>query len=510
MELNLDTRNARDERIVGYFENISHDSLQKYNSYNQLGDDVKQLISQRQKNNAQNRERDWRIACFFINNIPNEKEEGFSSLLDVYQTFYKLDANVQNLIISDDSIALKLPNGSRASKSPFVQLFTVPKDIFSHIINCVISDREEKREVRLIDSPYTSYGRDGHPKFDMKMGYKPPVDPALELISTAATKKKIWNLPVVEALGIIGRYNDQKIYKVEDFVENPMNAKSSLNCGPYQHNDISKKMYCFSLEDMVRINYEQMKKIDQIIKEPGRRDWDRYKMTQKDIELLKPIKDIIDVNLLLKNLKIDIACEELSVFEKIKDRTLFIIPLFASTAMPDLIHHNCSGFLQWSAGAAGAWGSGYVAGHYVSPALDTWKSVVGRINTWFGEKNRLSISRRWDFAMIGLSHYFLTSLAGKCVNSYYMPVQWMGYGLTAMRGYVFLCESFASNWRQSSFHMNKYENPIEHRNKDDKSYTLGDLMNGPLVKNKKTPNFFSKYAVFLLFLSAILINARTL
>src|SRR5437868_3113192 len=197
MELSLDTRNTRNERIVGYFENISHDSLQKYDSYNQLGDDVKQLISQRQENNAQNRERDWRIAWVFVKNIPNEKDKDFSNLLQVYKNFHKLDENVKNLIISDESIA---------KPSPFIQLFTVPKDIFSHIIDCAIPEMEEKQEVRLINSDFTSYDSDGHPVYDYKpIGYKPPAAPAPEMVSTAAAKQKIWQLPVVEAFRMIGR-----------------------------------------------------------------------------------------------------------------------------------------------------------------------------------------------------------------------------------------------------------------------------------------------------------------
>lgn len=430
-----------------------------------------------------------RIARYFIKQAPNMQ------LSEVFNTFEKLNLPVK-LLIHEHAL--------KKESSPLM-LVTVPKDIFVYITQLMVPQYETKQKVKLEKSAYSEY-RNGYAEYrPVVVGLAAPqqsTDNEPELLSTHHAQQKILNLKTADALSALSGYANQKTITIQDMVEDRSFGKDSLgtvHLGYYDEDDNLQRSYGLSLDDFLNTTAEQRSKLNEIATahSAGLNKLDkRYKMTQEDIDLLMPIKDIIDGNDLFKYMQIGIACEPATKLEQVKDVLLLTIPLAVTEGVvPYMIHSNISGKAQGFLGAIASYGSGFFIGNWIFPMFDAWNTNALLIHKNFGPDNKTTVEKRWSFAILGLFHFITHAIAEKFLSIPTASYQAAGYAVHGLR----VLSSMANiidirhyiGWRHRGilaeigcgFHLKKYDHPLKRRNKDDKSYTLIDLLNAQAAKS---------------------------
>lgn len=409
-------------------------------------------------------------------------------LSDAFDIFHKLHPPIQ-MLIRKHALENELTS---------LILITIPKDIFTAVIQSCVPQYEIKKKVRLDDSQYVEY-RNGYAepkKVVLGVIATKKSDPTTELISTEQAQQKIFDHNPIDALNIFSEYKNQTLITIKDLVEDPSFGKSSCGVSFSDYFDDEEhltKSYGWSLNDFIQTTSAQRKKIEEIIAGHtaglSSKVDKRYKMTPEDIQLLLPIRDLINGNDLFKYLQVGVAYEEPTKLEKVKDALLFATPLaITEGVIPHLIYNNIDGKLQGVVGAAASYGSGFIVGNSIFPLFDAWNTNALIIHKNFGPDNKTKVEKRWSFAALSLFHYVMHALAEKLLSIPTLSYQALGYtvhGLRALSSIANLIDIRAYlGYRRgllgeliSGFHLKKYNHPLERRNKDDKSYTLIDLLN---------------------------------
>lgn len=429
-----------------------------------------------------------RVARYFIQQVPKMKE-----LSDAFNTFQKLHTPIQ-LLISEYAIK---------NKAITLMVITTHADIFTAIIQSVIPKSEIKQTVQLSTSTYAEYDQNGYAKsiphlIIVPLGVIPkkktPDKP--EIVPLDKEQQKIFKLNVISAFSILADYMNQKKIMVKDIVEYNSISKTSLNDDYIDYfGDKLTKSYGWTFDDFLNTNTAQRDKLYEIATAhtEGRYKLDeRYTMLQEDTDSLMPIKKRIKNNVLLRLLQIGIPFEPPTPLEKIKDVLLLAIPLSITEGIiPYLIYNNIKGKLQWFLGGVASWGSGFIIGYWIFPLFDSWNTHALTIHKHFGS-NKTVVEKRWSFAILTLFHYIVHAMADKFLSIPTFTFQALGCALHGLRILSYTAGVFdlrsvtrkfcVANLFTEIFHLKKYDHPLKRRNKDDKSYTLIDLLNAQSTK----------------------------
>jgi hypothetical protein len=256
------------------------------------------------------------------------------------------------------------------------------------------------------------------------------------------------------------------------------------------------KSYGLSFEDYSNTTHEQralLKKIAQDHNAGRYGKFDkRYKMTQADIDLLLPIKEIIDRNDLYRLLQVNIDVPSKTKYDSFKDTLLFAVPLgITEGIVPHMIYTHVDGKLQGLLGSGASCGAGFLIGRWIFPLFDFFNSDAQKLRKFFGNQNRTVFEKKQSFALLGIFHFIAHAIAQKLLSCQALPWQALGYTVHGLRllSATLNIADLRSHLRGSSlwifadiFHLKKHEHILERRNADDKSYTLGDLLNGQATK----------------------------
>lgn len=444
-----------------------------------------------------------------------------------YQVFTDLSANTQSLI-RDHAAKHKLYS---------IYILTINPDIFTALIERTIPNLEPVSKVRVDDrygQEYASYDEQGYAQEGGNRNLVPTVELPVYLDQA---KKDFLNLTVKKAFSIIRRYNDQNIFKTDDYIEDASDMKSSINIGFFTWDDAIQKEYRLSLADLIQISPEQQDLLYQIAAGHKAGLFDkskRYQMTKDNIALLKPLQDWIDKNLFFRALQIGIACEPYSTIEKCKDILTLAIPLLSVSILPDVLSNQipnlCVYYLRIPVNkedyqfffpsklsfgcymyyadllknlprtlinntprVALSWATGFTVGKWIYPHINRFSSSVSRINQWFGKNNRTPVEKRWSFGAIAAFHCLIGQLGYWLMQSQNQLFFVGGVALQAWRVAAYFSGLFhRKNFARTGFCayfvypftnpfvLKKHNDPISHRNKDDKSFTLIDVLNGPI------------------------------
>jgi hypothetical protein len=428
-----------------------------------------------------------RVARYFIKQVPK-----MQNLSEAFDTFQKVHPQVQFLIREH---AIQYAN--QIKKTSTLMVITTHQDIFTSIVQSIIPQHEIKQTVQLKTTQLAEY----------KNGYAEPIHPLIivplggikkknpdkpETISLSAKQQKIFELNAIDAFIILRDYMNQEKIMVKDVIEYNSFSKSSIsdNYDDFTDDDLVKS-YGWNFDDFLNTKTTQRDKLYEIAAAhtEGRFDRfdERYKMLTKDTNLLMPIKKEIENNILLKLLMIGIPFEPLTKLDKIKDVLLLATPLsITESIIPYLIYNNIKGKFQWFLGSIASCGSGFVIGNWIFPLFDSWNSHALTIHKYFGS-NKTTVEKRWSFAILTLFHYILHTIADKFLTIPTLSFQTLGYALHGLRVLSYMAGVFdlrpyvnRKSWSYifaDLFELKKYNHPLERRNKDDKSYTLIDLLN---------------------------------
>jgi len=421
-----------------------------------------------------------RAARAFLLYLPNW------TLNHAFRTFGKLHNDTKALVLQK----------ACETQNLFALFFTRPKDIFIATLQKIIPQYELKSKVVKSDSQFTEY-KNGYPEHKRAVLGPAPAQSAPQqrkLVSTHAAQQELFKKNSVEAFCTLSEYGEQKLITIDDLVEDPSHKDSCYGSdfGYYHDDGDLNRSYGLSLNDYIKTTVDQRALLQKIADGHNAGKYGdvdkRYKMTQQDIELLMPIKDIIDNNDLYKYLQIGADFAPKTTYEKVKDTLLLAIPLsIAQGIIPQIIHNNVNGNMQGVLGGIASYGSGFVIGKWIFPFFDAFNSNALKIRTWFGSSNKTTVQKSESFAALGLFHSIMHAIAEKFLSWQTLPYQALGYTMHGVRLLSSACNivdirsyvkknSFLHNFA-SIFHLKKYEHPLHRRNKDDKSYTLGDLLN---------------------------------
>lgn len=381
----------------------------------------------------------------------------------------------------------------------FALFFTYPKDMFIATMQKIIPQYELKPRIEFSESHYAHY-KDGYPEYKQVILHPAPmqqISQQQEMTPTNEAQLKIFEKNTIEAFCALAEYAQQKLITITDLVEDPSSQDSCSQDnmgyfygGIFQDQDDLTRSYGLSLNDFLHTNAQQRALLAKIAEghNAGKQDFEkRYKMTQNDIDLLLPILDnVIDKNDLYKYLQIGIAFEPKTQSEELQAAAVTAIPLaLAEGIIPYILYNNIQGKLQGAFGGIASCGLGFAIGQWIFPLFDMLNPHALKLHKWFGY-NRKLVHKREPFAALALLHMIIHTAAQKVLIWQTLPYQALGYTLHGIRLLSYICSICdVSPYLKNKgllhtfarmFYLEKDKHPLERRNRDDKSYTLGDLL----------------------------------
>ena len=180
----------------------------------------------------------------------------------------------------------------------------------------------------------------------------------------------------------------------------------------------------------------------------------------------------------LKEAQIGIDLPHITMVRKLNDLLLLAIPLgIADGVIPSLVYQRVNGKITGVIGAAGCTVAGYFVGNNLFPFLDAWHSDIAVLSDSFGKNNIRTIRVGFQFAVFTALNFVMHALAeysGNFSMHLRMAIQASRFLLFAFS----LLSQRSSTFRSEDNFFGKFRfvNPLLRRNKDDRSYTLGDLL----------------------------------
>jgi len=276
------------------------------------------------------------------------------------------------------------------------------------------------------------------------------------------------------------RYVEQKAIETKGRYDNLI-IDSSLNKKPGSVHKKGKK-YHITYKDLEKMTNEQLLLLRSIVEQSnkgiGYNNIDkRFKITNEHIELLRPLKDFILGNELLRDAQIITDITPPTVLETIKDKSIFFLPRLLVMVAPDLVHSQVNGLLPSAAGLLATSFGSAAFGNYYYPFIDSLNSDVAKLSEWFGRYNHTRINKGLGFFWTGTLHYICTAVAQKLWSWGTTPWRIVGvtiHGARLLASLLILKDDYK-----------RHDNPFERRNKNGVPFTLGDLVSGPKFTEKE-------------------------
>jgi WD40 repeat protein len=218
-----------------------------------------------------------------------------------------------------------------------------------------------------------------------------------------------------------------------------------------------------SLEDYLRTNQEQRKCLHNVLDGDYEGDIkERYKMTRANIDVLLPIKDIIEKTKKLHNAPIQCDISPKTKSDEIKDILTIAVPLgIAHGVVPFMLTRDEQYQGLW--GSAVNSGISLVIGGIFLPLCDFFNYDTANIRKWFGISRVAALRKGKEFAFMGFFHFGMNALAEQLLSWKEMPYQILGYASHGLR----------LAW----YGYDVYELMAEQKNKNNiDKFTLGDLL----------------------------------
>jgi len=209
----------------------------------------------------------------------------------------------------------------------------------------------------------------------------------------------------------------------------------------------------------------------------------RFQLTNEDVELIKPIKDLLVKANIFNDVFIttDIAVPTES--EKRMNSFLFVAPLLFNTIIPDILYSATTRLsLPLVAGGIAAGGLSYMVGQYGVPAMDFRNSNARNVREWFGEDNCKVIKKGTLFVILSIMQYFATGVGRKLFDCVGVPWQVLGVAIHIFRILIpFISFGSMDNvYRFVPENNIDYDKPfIERSNACGNPFSFFDLLNGP-------------------------------